>query len=71
MSEFPALRDALVGAATRRRRRRRVVSAALPVLAVVVAVGALAVVSRPRPEREQAVPAPHGKITDGYGVFRL
>jgi hypothetical protein len=71
MSEFPALRDALVGAATRRRRRRRVASAALPLIAACVVAATL--VSLPMgqaPEREDVAPKPPTELEQLYGVFR-
>jgi hypothetical protein len=59
MTEFPALRDALVGAAARRRRRRRVAGAAAPTFAVAaVALVALVTASHEPRERERAVASP-------------
>lgn len=69
MTEFPALRDALVGAATRRRRRRRWLSAAAPALAV--AAAAMAVLALPREdERELAAPAARDALEQAFAVFR-
>jgi hypothetical protein len=70
MTEFPALRDALVGAATRRRRRRRLATASVPLLAACAA--AVTFVSLPGPgrEREEATPKPRTALEQLYGVFR-
>jgi hypothetical protein len=70
MTEFPALRSALVAAAARRRRRRLMTGAAVPAFAV--AAGVAAVISFPAasPEREQAAPAPLGALEQAYAVFR-
>jgi hypothetical protein len=75
MSEFPALRDALVGAATRRRRRRRLTGAAAPVLALAAAVAFLAV-PQSSPEREllpvvtTPSPVPLSPLEQAFGIFR-
>jgi hypothetical protein len=70
MSEFPALRDALVAAGKRRRRRRRAVGTAVPSLAVAAAVVALVSFPSAPPDREQAAPRPLGPLEQLYGVFR-
>jgi hypothetical protein len=73
MSEFPALRDALVAAGKRRRRRRRAVAAGIPTLAV--AAAAVAFISLPSapPEREEAAPPPaprHDALEQAFSLFR-
>ncbi len=51
MTEFPALREALVAAAARRRRRRVLTGAAVPAFAVGAAVVALVALPRSTPDR--------------------
>lgn len=60
MTEFPALRDALVRAAVRRRRRRRAAAGtAVPLFAAgAAAVAALAFSPAPPPDRERTVAPP-------------
>lgn len=70
MSEFPALRDALVAAGMRRRRRRRTVGAALPLLAAAAAVIALLSLPHSTPDREQAAPQRLTPLQELFGVFR-
>ncbi|WP_028062661.1 hypothetical protein [Solirubrobacter soli] len=72
MSEFPALRDALVSAGLRRRRRRRVI-ATTPVFAVVAALVALFVVPRAPRERERTVtpPVPTPTVVKPYAEQTL
>lgn len=69
MSEFPALRDSLVRAASRRRRRRRIASAAAPVLAVGVAAVAFVSVS-PAPDDERTVEPARDAYERAYEVLR-
>jgi len=69
MTEFPALRDALVRAAARRRRRRRRAVAVVPALAA----GAVAIALLPSspPERERvAEPPDGGALERAFAVFR-
>ena len=70
MTEFPALRDALVLAAVRRRRRRRAAGAAVPVLAA--CVGAIAFVSLPggSDDHERTARPPAGVLERNYAAFR-
>ena len=74
MSELPALRDALVGAAARRvRRRRRRAAAVIGWTAVAAAAAALVVLlsgpeSRER-ERPAITPAPQDALERGFSVF--
>ena len=70
MTEFPALRDALVRAALRRRRRRRAIGAAVP--AVAACVGAIALLALPgTPEdRERVARPPAGVLERNYAAFR-
>jgi hypothetical protein len=70
MTEFPALRDALVRAAMRRRRRHRAIGAAVPVLAA--GVGAIAFVSLPgtSEDQERVARPPAGVLERNYAAFR-
>ena len=70
MSEFPALRDALVAAGMRRRRRRRAIGAALPTLAVAAAAAAFVAFPHRPPDHEQAAPRPLSPLEQMFGVFR-
>jgi hypothetical protein len=72
VSEFPALRDALVAAGLRRRRRRRAAGAAIPALAVTVAAVAAFALSGPAPqqEREETARQPRDPLEQAYAVFR-
>jgi hypothetical protein len=79
MTEFPALRDALIAAAARRRRRRRRIVAAAPTFAITAAVVAVLLVPV-APERERTVtpPAPTATVKpyaqqtleEAFAVFR-
>lgn len=66
MSEFPALRDALVKAATRRRRRRRAV-VAVPAFAAVAA--AILVTLVPRGSQERELEAARAPFAHAFSVF--
>jgi hypothetical protein len=66
MTEFPALRDALVAAGRRRRRRRRV-AAVVPTLAV--AVAAVAWLPGAAPEREAPARQPRDPLEQTFAVF--
>jgi hypothetical protein len=75
MSEIPALRDALVGAASRRvRRRRRRALALVGWTAVAVAAAAVFVLlAGPAPrerERPAITPQPQDALVRGFSVFR-
>jgi hypothetical protein len=70
MTEFPALRDALVGAATKRRRRRRVAGAALPLVAACAVAVTLVSLPGPGKEREGVAPETQSPLEQRYGVFR-
>lgn len=64
MSEFPALRDALVRAAERRRRRRRAVGASVPAFTAAAAAVAI-LLPGTAPEREEVV----ASAVEAYSVF--
>src|SRR3954467_13222039 len=75
MSELPALRDALVGAAARRvRRRRRRAVAVIGWTAVAAAAAAVVVLlsgAEPRErERPAITPSPAESLEQGFSVFR-
>lgn len=70
MSEFPALRQALVAAAARRRRRRLLTGAAVPALAVGAVVVALVSLPHAAPEREVVARPPADALEQAFTVFR-
>src|SRR4051812_49118803 len=70
MSEFPALRSALVAAAARRRRRRLLTGAAVPALAVGAVIVALVSLPRSPPEREIVARPPADALEQAFAVFR-
>ncbi|MDA0172050.1 hypothetical protein OJ998_23310 [Solirubrobacter taibaiensis] len=65
MSEFPALKDALVRAAARRRRRRRTVGAAVPAFAIAAAAFVFAFASSTPPEQERVA----SPLSQRFSVF--
>lgn len=68
MSEFPALREALVKAAARRRRRRRRVVVAAPAFAAVAAVAVLVTLAPGEP-RERELEAARAPLTRAFSIF--
>jgi hypothetical protein len=71
MSEIPALRDALVGAAARRARRRRRVTLTVAAWAAVAAAIAFVLVSSEPRELERPAPPPAAaRPLEGFSVFR-
>ena len=70
MTEFPALRDALVVAGVRRRRRRRRALSAVPVLAAAAAAVALFALPASAPERERTADPPPDAIAAAFPVFQ-
>jgi hypothetical protein len=70
MTEFPALREALVAAAARRRRRRLLTGAAMPAFAVCAAVVAEISLPGSAPEREQVARPPADPLEQAFAVFR-
>jgi hypothetical protein len=67
MTEFPALRDALVRAGRRRRRRRLTLGAAVPAFAAAAAAVTLFALPARTPDPEQAAPAPRDRFEQ---IFR-
>jgi hypothetical protein len=76
MTEFPALRDALVDAGRRRRRRRRRVFAVAPTLVGAAAIAVFVALPTSAPEHERtADPSPTARpssdaVDQAFGVFR-
>jgi hypothetical protein len=70
MTEFPALRQALVAAAARRRRRRLLAGTAVPAFAACAAAAVFVALPHPAPEREIVARPPKDALEQAFKVFR-
>jgi len=70
MTEFPALRDALVRAGLRRRRRRRRLLVGVPAFAACASAVVVLALPGPAPDRERVADPPRGPLEAAFGAFR-